>query len=222
MSATIVQTQPNIIDATGGSSMAVDPITLALVGGSIGSSIFGAGIQRDQNVSNVVFDDAARQRFAEAKDISDAAQKSYRQQIRSIMPQRIAALRADLDAQLGQARQSFTGVFDQINRAYDAAGNRAQQNAMSRGLSNTTVAAGMRALTNRERSRALTSAGNQQASLLSNLLGQRAQRLYSAGMAMDNTLLGSYATDASLRSNLAKQLAVPSVKPGESLFDRLF
>ena len=220
MSATIVQTQPNIIDATGGSSM--DPVSLSLAIGSLGAGVFGAGIQRDQQVRNVVFDDAARQRFAEASGISDAAQKLLRQNIRDIIPQRIAALRSNLDAQLGQARQSFSGVFDQINRSYDAAGNRARQNAVSSGLANTTVSAGMQALNNRERSRALTAAGNQQASLLSNLMGQRAQSLFRAGSAMDNALLNSYNTDASLRSGLAQQLAVPTSKPGKSFFDRLF
>lgn len=220
MSPTIVETQPKIIDATGGSSM--DPVSLSLAIGSLGAGVFGAGIQRDQQVRDIVFDDAARARFKEAAGISDAAQSKFRQKILDIMPQRLASLRSDLDSQLGQARQSFKGVFDQINRSYDAAGNRSRQNAISSGLANTTVSAGMQALVNRERSRSLISAGNQQAGLLSNLLGQRAQSLYSAGSAIDNSLLGSYGRDASLRSGLAQRLAVPSSKPGESFFDRLF
>lgn len=199
----------------------MEPMTMLALG-SLGAGLFSSGIQRDQATKNVVYDKAAQKRFTDATGISDAAQTLFRQRIQEIMPQRIAALRQDLDNQLSQANQSFRGVYDQINKSFDASANRGRQGMVSSGLFNTTVTSGMEALNNRERSRALTAAGNQQASLLTGLLGQRAQQLFGAGSSMDNALLNSYGTDASLRSGFAQQLAVPTQKPGESFFSSLF
>lgn len=205
-----------------------DPATLAaaakaikIVGPMIGS-LFTAGNQRDKETKRVMFDKRARQNLADAISVSDPASQMFRDQMLQLGAQRYSALESDLNRQMEEARKIGRNTFSEINRSYDALGGRTNQGLVSSGLFNSTVASGARALVNRERSRALSNAGSQQASLLTGLLGQRASMLAGERASLDNTLANSYLADFNLRNQMARGLAIPSEAPGPSFFQKLF
>jgi len=202
----------------------MDPATIgaiATVVGPVISSLFSAGNQRDKETARPVFDEQAAENLKYAIGISDPASKKFRDQMRSLGSQRYSALEADLNSQLQEARNIGKDTFSEINRSYNALGGKTNQGLVSSGLFNSTVASGARSLVNRERARSLSSAGSQQASLLTGLLGQRASMLAGERASLDNSLSNSYLADFNLRNQMARGLAVPSQSPGPSFFERL-
>jgi hypothetical protein len=192
------------------------------------ADLIGTGLQvltyNPDSKSYVDFDATARRNFKEGTRLSDAASKSLRDSLSRMGAQRYQALVSDYDQQLAEARKIGSQTMRDISQSYDAQAGRVGQGLISSGLYNTTVAPGLNALVNRERSAALSRAGSQQASLMTGLLGQRASALAGERSALDAALSGILGQDYSIRATLAQRLATPSQKTERSgsILDSIF
>ena len=122
-------------------------------------------------------DPRQRTAFNEALGVSDQYSLGLQNQLQNMNMQRSNAYRAGVEDQLNAVRGLERQAAMDINASYNALGNRRAGQLIGSGFGNTTVAPGIRAMVERERSSALARNANAQAGLLSSILGQRAAGL---------------------------------------------
>jgi hypothetical protein len=160
---------------------------------------------------------------------SDQASQQFMEFLRQLGGQRQAGLQADLDGQLATIQGLGNQENQDINRRYNSQQGGVGQSLANRGLYNSTVAPGMRALVERERNAALGQADARQRQYLGGVLGKRAQLLDSASDQQNQSLDGVGMSNLGLRQEIPRQMISSSqitdsnqtTKRG-GIFSRLF
>jgi hypothetical protein len=161
---------------------------------------------------------------------TDQASARLMELIRSLGGQRQQELMGNLNQQLAEMRGLNAQENRDINQRFNSQQGGVGQTMANRGLYNSTVAPGMRALVERERSQALGQSDARQRQLMGGLLGQRAQMLDSVTAGVNQGIAGAGAQDYQMRQLLPQAIASSRVGTQRSntttqrggIFSRLF
>lgn len=161
---------------------------------------------------------------------TDQASARLMELIRSLGGQRQQQLTGNLDQQLAEIRGLGNQENADINQRFNSQQGGVGQQMANRGLYNSTVAPGMRALVERERSQALGQADARQRQYLGNVLGQRAQMLDNVTANVNQGIAGAGAQDYQMRQLLPQAIASSRIGSNQSksvtkkggIFSRLF
>ena len=171
------------------------------------------------------YDQASIPLFNQSFQEADSASARQRRYLESLVGSRSANLRDALDRQT----QAMQGYGDVVSRRYNSAQGQVGQSLASRGLYNSTIAPGMSALVERERSAALGQARQRQASMMGSLFGQQAQLMDAADAQRISQLANIGANDYRLRTLLPTSIANNRVtstqairKGGKGILGKLF
>jgi hypothetical protein len=199
--------------------------------GLMSGNLFGTSDQSNTNgTSSSRFDTSQIPLFNRQLAQTDQASAQLMALIRALSGQRQQELSGNLDQQINEIRGMGAQENRDINQRYNSQQGGVGQNLANRGLYNSTVAPGMRALVERERNSALGQADARQRQYLGGVLGQRAQALDNVTAAQNQGLTQVGMQDYGLRTLIPQQIASSRVGTNQSktttkrggIFSRLF
>lgn len=203
--------------------------------GLMSGNLFGTTDRSNSNTNGTTasrFDTSQIPLFNQSLGQADQASAQLMALIRALAGQRQQELAGNLDQQLAEIRGLNAQENRDINQRFNAQQGGVGQNLANRGLYNSTVAPGMRALVERERSQALGQSDARQRQLMGGVLGQRAMALDNVTANMNQGLAGVGAQDYQLRTLLPQQIASSRVSNQQTqtkatqkkggIFSRLF
>lgn len=161
---------------------------------------------------------------------TDLASARFAEMIRQLNSQRMQQLQGNLDQQMNAVQGLGQQAMRDINQRYDSRQGGVGQTMANRGLYNSTVAPGMRALVERERNNALGQEQDRQRQYFGGLLGQRAMAMDQVSAGQNQALQSLGAQDYGLRAIVPQQIASSRISNARDntvtkrggIFSRLF